>query len=122
MKAKILVVDDTALSRMGTAITVKALGFATDEAASGPEALDRVGSCHYALILMDYNMWQMDGIECTQKIRALESKTGTRVPIVALTSSNEMEIREKCLQAGMDDYLDKSYSPEELQEILAKWL
>jgi CheY-like chemotaxis protein len=122
MKPKILVVDDNSIVRQGTAITVQTLGYMTEEAASGREALDRLGASQYALIFMDYEMPDMDGFECTMKIRELENATGTRIPIVGLTASNEIQIKEKCLKAGMDDYLDKSCSPEALRQILSKWV
>ena len=122
MKRKILVVDDTPIARQGTAIVVQTLGFKTDEAANGREALANMQTHQYALVLMDYNMPGMDGMECTQKIREQEKQTGIRIPIIGLSASNEANIREKCLQAGMDDYLPKSYTKEELQHIVDKWL
>jgi len=122
MKHKILVVDDNQIVRQGTAITVQTLGYMTEEAASGREALDRLGACQYALIFMDYEMPDMDGFECTRTIRELENGTGARIPIIALTASDEFQIREKCLQAGMDDYLHKMYTPQQLRQILSKWL
>ena len=122
MKHKILVVDDTPICRLGTASIVQTLGYMTEEAASGGEALDRVGASQYDLIFMDHDMPDMDGCECTRRIRELENSTGARIPIIALTASDEIQIREKCLKAGMDDYLHKRYTLEELRQILSKWV
>jgi CheY-like chemotaxis protein len=122
IKPLILVVDDTPIASLGTACVLQTLGFMADQAGSGREALVRVGASQYALIFMDHDMPDMDGFECTQKIREMENGTGTRIPIVGLTASDETDIREKCLQAGMDDYLHKRYTPEELRQILSKWV
>lgn len=118
----ILVVDDTNISRAGTVITVqKLLGFEVDEADDGTTALAKVKTNNYAAILMDCDMPTMNGLQCTALIRELEKDTGTRTPIIAFTASTEIQIREKCLKAGMDDYLEKSCSNAELSEMLVKW-
>jgi CheY-like chemotaxis protein len=122
MNPKILIVDDTPIARQGTAMTVQSLGFKTDEAVGGCEAFANVQTHQYALILMDCNMPNLDGIECTQKIREQEKQTGIRIPIIGVSASNDAQTRAKCLQAGMDDYLSKSYTKEELQHIINKWL
>jgi CheY-like chemotaxis protein len=122
MTQKILVVDDNAIVRQGTAIVVNGFGFATDEAASGHEALARVTVRQYALILMDYNMPEMDGFQCTRQIREMEMTTAKRIPIICLSASREKDIKDACLEAGMDDYLDKSFSNEQFKAMLLKWV
>jgi CheY-like chemotaxis protein len=76
----------------------------------------------YALVLMDCQMPVMDGYEATSLIRADEKNSGRHIPIVAITASAIMGIREKCLAAGMDDYLSKPVSMDVLQTTLQNWL
>jgi CheY-like chemotaxis protein len=121
-EVRILVVDDTPIACQATSIVLRTLGFNTDEVGSGYEALSNIQTRAYDLIFMDYNMPHMNGLECTQKIREWEVLTGTRIPIIGLSASVELNVREKCLQAGMDDYLSKSYTREDLQQIVQKWL
>lgn len=111
-----------AINRQGTTLAVQGFGFETDQAEDGFMALEKVKTTAYAAILMDCQMPRLDGFECTAKIRELETGTDERVPIIGMTASTDRDIREACLNAGMDDYIDKSCSNTELQEILAKWL
>ncbi|MBS2004312.1 MAG: response regulator [Cyanobacteria bacterium SZAS LIN-5] len=119
---KILVVDDTPIARQGTALSVEAMGIQADQAVNGQDAIARVENYDYALILMDYNMPDMDGIECSNKIRELQTKTGTRTPIVLLSASDEVALKKKCLDAGMDGFLSKTCPIERLRETVSKWL
>lgn len=119
----ILVVDDTRIAREGAVLTLRhLLGFQVDEAADGLAALEKVKTNMFAAILMDCDMPRMSGFECTAQIRELEKLTGSHMPIIGMTASTERDIRENCLKAGMDDYLDKACSNEKLRETLAKWL
>lgn len=121
--AYILVVDDAYIMRQGTVMTLRMLGYDTDEAEDGLSALSKVKNSLYDAILMDYNMAGMLGTECAREIRKLEHSTGARrTPIIGMTGSTEMDIRETCLQSGMDDYLDKSSSSAELNDVLRKWV
>jgi CheY-like chemotaxis protein len=122
MTQKILVVDDNVIIRQCTVIVVKGFGFATDEAASGHEALAHVEADQYALILMDYNMPEMDGPQCTQRVREIEKGTGKQTPIICMTSNSERDIEESCLNAGMDGYLYKACTIEELKIAVLRWV
>lgn len=123
MKSRVvLIVDDMAINRQGTTLAVQVFGFETDEAEDGLSALEKLKTTAYAAILMDCQMPRMDGFECTAKIRELEKGTGSRIPIIGMTASTATDIHESCLKAGMDDYIDKSCSNPELQQILEKWL
>lgn len=117
----VLIVDDLDISRQGTALTVESIGFDTDEASSGFEALEKVKARLYAAVLMDYNMPEMNGIECTAKIREMETATGRRTPVIAMSASEESDLREKCLLGGMDDFISKTCSTGELLLVLEKW-
>ena len=122
MKSRVvLIVDDMAINRQGTALAVQGFGFDTDEAEDGLSALEKFKAAAYAAILMDCQMPRMNGFECTAKIREMEKGTGCRIPIIGLTASTAADIEESCLKAGMDDYIDKSCRNTELQRMLEKW-
>src|SRR3990167_1972718 len=118
---QILVVDDNAISRTATTLTVQSFGLETEEASDGEEALKKVQVNYYAVILMDCNMPTMNGFECTKKIRELEKNTTVRMSIIGLTSNVASDIKEQCLEAGMDAYINKACSFEELRHQLSKW-
>ena len=101
----VLLADDEEINRvLGTALLAK-LGYRTAIAHDGREAVEMAGACDYDAILMDCMMPAVDGLQATREIRAAE---GTRrVPIIALTALAMPGDRERCLQAGMDDYLTK---------------
>jgi CheY-like chemotaxis protein len=121
MRKKILVVDDVPVIRAGTSLALHNLGFETDEAASGSEALEKVQHTLYALIFMDYNMPKMDGCECARLIRCYEDGRGARTPIICLTAGDLEQISRERLEAGMDDCLSKSCRIEEMWHTVARW-
>lgn len=121
--AKILVVDDIGIVRYGTALVLKGHpGWEIDEADSGPEAINKVMSSSYSAILMDWNMPGMSGLECAIRIREIEKATGIHTPIICMTANSDRSIRENCLAAGMDDYLEKQCSNSELIMTVLKWI
>ena len=94
-------------------------GFACDIAANGREALARLESGEYAAVLMDVQMPEIDGFEATARIR--EGETGDRhLVVVAMTASAMEGDRERCLQAGMDDYISKPLRPDRLDAVLER--
>lgn len=114
---KILVVDDSHINRRVALRLLEKLNIHADAANSGFEALDRVQTETYDVILMDMQMPEMDGLETTQKIRQLHL---TKRPfIIALTANAFDSDRERCLQAGMDEFLTKPFVFEDLQEKIA---
>ena len=103
------------------------IGCHADVAKNGLEALERLTSDGYDLVLMDCQMPDMDGYEATAAIRKEEDVRRERgesrhVPIVALTAYALEGDREICLKAGMDDYLSKPFKVDELRAALSKWL
>ena len=117
----ILVVDDSEANRLvATAILAKA-GYPTEMADNGREALVAVQRRSYGLVLMDVAMPVMDGIEATRAIRALPGERG-RLPIIATTAAAFVEDRQRCLEAGMNDYLSKPLVRADLLGMIARWL
>ncbi len=117
---RILVVDDNEINRKSVAALLQSLGYESDEVSSGHEALQAVQDVPYNLIVMDCQMPGMSGYEATEKIRKIRPGNN-HIPIVALTSLNRAGDREKCLEAGMDDYLTKPAQIRELSDVLARY-
>ena len=103
-----------------TRTILEKFGYAVDIVENGRDAVAAVAREAYVLVLMDCQMPEMDGFEASAAIRALGGATG-RVPIVALTANALQEDRERCLAAGMDDYLAKPFKSKTLREILDRW-
>lgn len=112
--ASILIVEDNFSNQQIITLYIKNEVHKIDVAFNGKEALDKFGTSKYDLILMDVQMPIMDGFKATQKIRDIEKSYNTRIPIIAVTANAFPEDRERCLQAGMDDYISKPFQPEEL--------
>jgi len=105
---KLLLVEDDPVNQVVARETLERLGFVVDLAETGVQAVQMFAEGVHDLILMDVQMPEMDGIEATRRIRALETEQGaTRIPIVALTAHALEEDSQRCLDAGMDDYLSK---------------
>jgi PAS domain S-box-containing protein len=120
-RGRILVVDDYPVSQLVASAIIEQLGYHVDVANSGPEALTAIQFTHYDVILMDCVMPVMDGYEAASLIRRLEGPR-RHTPIVALTAESRTEDREKCLAAGMDDYVSKPFDPAALSDALARCL
>jgi CheY-like chemotaxis protein/HPt (histidine-containing phosphotransfer) domain-containing protein len=102
---------------------LKKLGLRADAVANGAEALKSLETVPYDLVLMDVQMPVMDGYEATQQIRNPQSAvTNHGIPIIAMTAHAMQGDRERCLKAGMNDYVTKPVSPRALAEALDKWL
>jgi len=103
-------------------ITFRQLGILIDIASNGQEALEMYRQKCYDLILMDMQMPVMDGLESTRQIRAFEKETdpGHRVYIVALTANIISDKKEDCIQAGMDDFIEKPFQEKMLRDLFSK--
>jgi CheY-like chemotaxis protein len=120
-KPTILVVDDTNIVLEATALTLNAFGFSVDRARRADEALSKYKTGEYAAILMDCHMPFKSGFECAQDIRTLEAQSGKHIPIIGFSSSNDRNIEAQCLNAGMDAFLAKDCSRQEMQEMVTQW-
>jgi CheY-like chemotaxis protein/HPt (histidine-containing phosphotransfer) domain-containing protein len=120
---RLLVVEDHPLNQEVMKDLLASLGFQFDLAENGEEALARLTSKDYSLVLMDCQMPVLDGYEATRRQRRREHEGGLdRVPIVAVTAHALADEREKVLRAGMDDFLTKPVQVSSLRQILRRWL
>ncbi|MGZ3182666.1 MAG: ATP-binding protein [Telluria sp.] len=121
-RGRVLLADDSELNRQLALILLERLGSTVDEAANGEEAIALFERHAYDLVLMDCMMPGIDGFAATARLRALEKALGRpRVPVVALTASAIEGDRERCLGAGMDDYLAKPFTFEQFEQVVLRW-
>ena len=130
-KAKVLIVDDTKLNLMITKELLQPLRMDIDLANSGEKAIEKIRENRYDIVLMDYMMPYMDGIETTCKIRALDQEYKDNeemmhylksVPIIALSGDDSEDTMEKFKNAGMDDFVGKPVELKQLKKCLIRWL
>ena len=119
-KMEILVAEDNLINQKLATYMLTNLGHKVVIAANGQDALDKFRAGNFDVILMDVQMPVMDGFEATQLIRAVEKESGKRTPIVALTAHAMKGDRERCLEAGMDDYISKPINNKELTDALTR--
>ncbi len=120
---QVLIVEDNDINRALASEILEFLGFVVRVAVNGEEALQAVRRQSFDLILMDCQMPILDGYETTRRIREAEKSTDhCKIPIIALSGHPAWEGREKCIAAGMDDYLSKPFTVSELQKIIQKWI
>ncbi|EFI32977.1 multi-sensor hybrid histidine kinase [Desulfonatronospira thiodismutans ASO3-1] len=124
LDSRILIVEDNPTNQMVARAVLKKLGLTNSTVANnGREALDILARENFDLVLMDCRMPEMDGFEATRRIReGKNSVQNPQVPIVAMTAHAMKGDREKCIQAGMSDYLSKPVQPQELEEIINRQL
>jgi CheY-like chemotaxis protein len=124
--ASILVVEDNKINQKVVHLLMAKLGYQVDIANNGYEAIAALHRKRYALILMDEQMPEMDGLEATRYIRQAQAAHSPYFPpgikIIAMTAKAMTGDRQACLDAGMDDYLSKPVNPEALREMLARYL
>ena len=122
-RSLVLVADDNAINRMVLMRQVKSLGYATEVAEDGAEALEKWRSGRFSLVITDCNMPAMSGYDLARNIRVAEAASGAgRVPIIACTANAMHTEAENCFAAGMDDYLAKPVELAQLARKLDHWL
>jgi two-component system sensor histidine kinase/response regulator len=119
--ARVLIAEDNEVNRLVIETMLVKRGFQVDVANDGAEALAKLAHGRYAAVFMDCQMPNVDGYEATARIRASE-RDGTRLLVIAMTAHAMAGDRERCLEAGMDDYLSKPLRPEALDAVLERWL
>ncbi|MFK2914406.1 ATP-binding protein [Pseudomonas sp. 3HC3] len=117
---QVLLVEDNPVNRSVVEAMLRSLGLAVCTAEDGLEAVELVGRQRFAAVLMDCRLPHLDGYEATRRIRQLPNGAG--LPIIALTANALQGDRERCMAAGMDDYLSKPLRRTELQQVLQRWL
>ena len=118
---KILIAEDSLVNQKILLHMLRHFGWDADVVATGFGALQAVETCKYDIVFMDLFMPEMDGMEATRRI--IDSHQPEERPkIIALTANSELDDKEKCFEAGMDDYITKPIRPEELQAVLERWV
>lgn len=115
---RILMAEDNQINQRVGKLILQRAGFVIDLVSDGSEALQAHKTHPYDLILMDCQMPTMDGLEACRQIRKLDA---SQPVIVAVTANALVGEREKCLEAGMDDYLSKPFQAEQLVAVVRKW-
>ncbi|MEJ2690612.1 MAG: response regulator, partial [Deltaproteobacteria bacterium] len=119
---RILLADDDSTNRLLTATVLEHLGLIVDTAENGRQVLEKMKENTFDLVLMDVQMPEMDGFAATGAIREAERGTSQHVPIIALTAFAMQDDRERCLAAGMDDYLAKPVAAAEIKRLILRYL
>ena len=120
--AHVLVAEDHPVNQEIVRAMLESAGCRVTLVTNGRQAVEATRKQSFALVLMDCQMPELDGLEATRQIRVRESAGGARLPIVALTANAMTGDRERCLAAGMDDYLSKPFKGSDVTALLRRWL
>jgi len=118
---RLLLAEDNPINQKVAVTVLQKAGYSVDAVDNGLDALTKVKANQYNAVLMDVQMPVMDGFEATQQIREWEQERGTHIPIIAMTAHAMQGDRERCLEAGMDDYITKPLQPKVLFSALDRW-
>lgn len=119
-RLRILLAEDNQINAVLATALIRRAGHHVDVAVNGFEAIDAVSRGDYDLVFMDMHMPEMDGLEAARRIRGLKT-VKAKTPIVALTANAMASDRQKCVAAGMDDFLSKPFDPADFHAMLDKW-
>ncbi len=120
--ARVLIVEDNPINQKVATKMLQKMGYVTSVAGDGREALNALEENRFDLILLDCHMPNMDGYECATAIRKLNDAPYNHIPIIAMTANAIKGDRERCLAAGMDDYVSKPIDSSALDKIINRWL
>lgn len=121
-KIRVLVADDNTINQQIAVKMLEKIGVYADVVGNGLEALKALAERPYDLVLMDCQMPEMDGYEATRQIRTSGQTASSHIPIIAMTANAMKGDAEKCIEAGMNDYLTKPMTLEKLEERVAHWV
>jgi two-component system sensor histidine kinase/response regulator len=121
-KAHVLIVEDNLLNRKLALRMLEKLGCRADLAGNGRDAVRMIEKGGYDLVFMDCQMPEMDGYEASAIIRQREKESGQHLPIIAMTAHTMTGDRDKCMEAGMDDYISKPIRKEDILQVISKWV
>ena len=119
---RILLAEDNPVNQLVATRILEKQGYALEVASNGHEAIEILARQPFDLVLMDVQMPEMDGIETTKAIREKEARSDEHIPIVAMTAHAMKGDKERCLDAGMDDYVAKPIKAEDLLEVIHRFL
>ena len=120
---RILLVEDNIFNQKVATIVLKKMGYVVDVANDGLEAINTLETMDYDVVLMDMQMPNVDGLEATRRIRMQTSTAkNPQIPIIAMTANAMQSDKERCLQAGMNDFISKPINVDDLQAVLNKTL
>jgi CheY-like chemotaxis protein/HPt (histidine-containing phosphotransfer) domain-containing protein len=118
---RVLLVEDNKVNQMLAVALLRKRRHDVTVADDGRQAVELVRRCEFDVVLMDVQMPEMDGLEATRLIRAMEVGRSRRLPIIAVTAHTMEEDRQRCLDAGMDDYVRKPIEPTDLEAAIERW-
>lgn len=118
---RLLLAEDNPVNQKLAVILLQKAGYLVDAVETGMQVLEKVQTHSYGAVLMDVQMPEMDGFETTRRIRAWETQTGRHIPIIAMTAHAMTGDRERCIEAGMDDYVAKPLEPRVLFNAIERW-
>ena len=119
---RLLLAEDNTINQKLAVVLLQKAGYSVDAVETGVQALEKFKTGQYSAVLMDVQMPEMDGFESTRRIREWEQENKGHIPIIAMTAHAMRGDRERCLEAGMDDYVSKPLEPKVLFSTLDRWL
>jgi signal transduction histidine kinase/CheY-like chemotaxis protein len=121
-KGRVLLAEDNMTSQKLAKYLIEKAGYTVDVVSSGQEALKALEVAPYDCVLMDVQMPEMDGFEATERLRSKEQGGKSRIPVIAMTAHAMKGDRERCIEAGMDDYISKPIDRSQLMDVLSRFI
>jgi CheY-like chemotaxis protein len=121
-KLKVLLVDDDEINRQVATVFLDRMDISVANATNGKQALELIRTKSFNLVMMDLQMPEMDGYECTCQIREMKDPYFKNLPIIVFSASSLIDSRKKAMELGMTDFMNKPYSQEELKDKISQYL